>query len=152
MGWINIFGLVFMVIIMIPNVVFALKCRDRFENRQKNKIIEVLEQVGRYGCFAFMLINIPGTWFGWASDEAFALYLIVDAVLVTAYCVIWAVCFKKNSVFRALSLSVIPSVIFLFSGIMSRSVLLMISAIVFAPCHILISYKNAKTDQGVDIK
>ena len=152
MGWINIFGLVFMVIIMIPNVVFALKCRDGFENRQKNKIIEVLEQVGRYGCFAFMLINIPGTWFGWASDEAFALYLIVDAVLVTAYCVIWAVCFKKNSVFRALSLSVIPSVIFLFSGIMSRSVLLMISAIVFAPCHILISYKNAKTDQGVDIK
>ena len=152
MGWINIFGLVFMVIIMIPNVVFALKCRDRFENRQKNKIIEVLEQVGRYGLFAFMLINIPGTWFGWASDEAFALYLIVDAVLVTAYCVIWAVCFKKNSVFRALSLSVIPSVIFLFSGIMSRSVLLMISAIVFAPCHILISYKNAKTDQGVDIK
>lgn len=152
MGWINIFGLVFMVIIMIPNVVFALKCRDRFENRQKIKIIEVLEQVGRYGCFAFMLINIPGTWFGWASDEAFALYLIVDAVLVTAYCVIWAVCFKKNSVFRALSLSVIPSVIFLFSGIMSRSVLLMISAIVFAPCHILISYKNAKTDQGVDIK
>ena len=152
MGWINIFGLVFMVIIMIPNVVFALKCRDGFENRQKNKIIEVLEQVGRYGCFAFMLINIPGTWFGWASDEAFALYLIVDAVLVTAYCVIWAVCIKKNRVFRALSLSIIPSVIFLFSGIMSRSVLLMISAIVFAPCHILISYKNAKTDQGVDIK
>ncbi len=152
MGWINIFGLVFMVIIMIPNVVFALKCRDGFENRQKNKIIEVLEQVGRYGCFAFMVINIPGTWFGFRSDEAFALYLIVDAVLIIAYCVIWAVCFRKNGVFRALSLSVIPSVIFLFSGIMSRSVLLMISAIVFAPCHILISYKNAKTDQGVDIK
>ncbi len=152
MGWINIFGLVFMVIIMIPNVVFALKCRDGFENRQKNKIIEVLEQVGRYGCFAFMVINIPGIWFGFRSDEAFVLYLIVDAVLIIAYCVIWAVCFRKNGVFRALSLSVIPSVIFLFSGIMSRSVLLMISAIVFAPCHILISYKNAKTDQGVDIK
>ena len=152
MGWINIFGLVFMVIIMIPNVVFALKCRDGFENRQKNKIIEVLEQVGRYGCFAFMVINIPGTRFGFRSDEAFALYLIVDALLIIAYCVIWAVCFRKNGVFRALSLSVIPSVIFLFSGIMSRSVLLMISAIVFAPCHILISYKNAKTDQGVDIK
>lgn len=133
MGQINIFGLVFMVIIMIPNVIFALKCKDGFENRWENKAVEVLEQIGRYGCFAFMVINIPKTWFGWASDEAFALYLIVDAVLVTAYCVIWAVCFKKNSVFRALSLSIIPSVIFLFSGIMSRSVLLMISAVVFAP-------------------
>lgn len=145
MGWINIFGLVFMVIIMIPNVIFALKCKDGFENRWENKAVEALEQIGRYGCFAFMVINIPKTWFGWASDEAFALYLIVDAVLVTAYCVIWAVCFKKNSVFRALSLSIIPSVIFLFSGIMSRSVLLMISALIFAPCHILISYKNARS-------
>lgn len=145
MGQINIFGLVFMVIIMIPNVIFALKCKDGFENRWENKFVEVLEQIGRYVCFAFMVINIPKTWFGWASDEAFALYLIVDAVLVTAYCVIWAVCFKKNSVFRALSLSIIPSVIFLFSGIMSRSVLLMISAVVFAPCHILISYKNARS-------
>ena len=145
MGWINIFGLVFMVIIMIPNVIFALKCKDGFGNRWENKFIEVFEQIGRYGCFAFMVINIPKTWFGWTSDEAFALYLIVDAVLVTAYCVIWAVCFKKNSVFRALSLSIIPSVIFLFSGIMSRSVLLMISALIFAPCHILISYKNARS-------
>lgn len=145
MGQINIFGLVFMVIIMIPNVIFALKCKDGFENRWENKAVEVLEQIGRYGCFAFMVINIPKTWFGWASDESFALYLIVDAVLVTAYCVIWAVCFKKNSVFRALSLSIIPSVIFLFSGIMSRSVLLMISALIFAPCHILISYKNARS-------
>lgn len=145
MGQINIFGLVFMVVIMIPNVIFALKCKDGFENRWENKAVEVLEQIGRYGCFAFMVINIPKTWFGWASDEAFALYLIVDAVLVTAYCVIWAVCFKKNSVFRALSLSIIPSVIFLFSGIMSRSVLLMISAVIFAPCHILISYKNARS-------
>lgn len=145
MGQINIFGLVFMVIIMIPNVIFALKCKDGFENRWENKAVEVLEQIGRYGCFAFMVINIPKTWFGWASDEAFALYLIVDAVLVTAYCVIWAVCFKKNSVFRALSLSIIPSVIFLFSGIISRSVLLMISAVIFAPCHILISYKNARS-------
>ncbi len=145
MGWINIFGLVFMVIIMIPNVIFALKCKDGFENKWENKFIEALEQIGRYGCFAFMVINIPKTWFGWASDEAFALYLIVDAVLIIAYCVIWAVCFKKNSVFRALSLSMIPSAIFLFSGIMSRSVLLMISALIFAPCHILISYKNARS-------
>ena len=37
-----------------------------------------------------------------------------------------------------------PSVLFLFSGIMSRSILLIIAAILFAPSHILLSYKNAK--------
>ena len=96
------------------------------------------------GCFGFMIINIPGTWFGWWSDEAFALYLIVDAIFAMFYCGIWIMCFKKNSVFRALALSVIPSILFLFSGIMSRSVLLIIASILFTPSHIVISYRNAK--------
>ena len=91
-----------------------------------------------------MIINIPGTSFGWWSDEAFAIYLIVNIVLVILYCLIWCICFRKNSVFRALSLSIIPSVIFLFSGIMSRSILLIIFSIIFAPSHIMISYYSAK--------
>ena len=144
MEWFNIFGLIFIIIIMIPNIVFAIKCKDGFENKWNNKAVEILEQIGRFGCFGFMIINIPGTWFGWWSDEAFAVYLIVNTVLVLIYCAIWIVCFRKNSVFRALSLSIIPSVIFLFSGIMCRSVLLIVSAVIFAPCHITISYKNIK--------
>ena len=144
MEWFNIFGLVFIIIIMIPNIVFAIKCKDGFENKWNNKAVEILEQIGRFGCFGFMIINIPGTWFGWWSDEAFAIYLVVNAILVLIYCAIWIVCFRKNSAFRALSLSIIPSVIFLFSGIMCRSVILIVSAVIFASCHIAISYKNAK--------
>ena len=144
MEWLNVFGLVMVAVIMIPNMLFAMKCKDGFVNKWNNKSVETVEQIGRFGCFEFMIINIPGTWFGWWSDEAFAVYLVVDAVLVTLYCVIWAVCFRKSSVFRALALSIIPSVLFLFSGIMSRSILLTIAAVLFAPSHILISYQNAK--------
>ena len=54
-------------------------------------------------------------------------------------------CWKKNGVFKALALSILPSVVFLFSGIMSRSILLTVAALLFAPAHILISYQNAKT-------
>ena len=122
----------------------AIKCKDGFDNKWNNKYVEVTEQVGRLGCFGFMIINIPGTWFGWWSDEAFALYLIVDTILVMLYCAIWIICFKKDSVFRALALSIIPSMLFLFSGIMSRSVLLIIASVLFAPSHIVISYKNVK--------
>ena len=78
MEWFNVFGLIFIAVIMIPNVVFAIKCKDGFDNKWNNKYVEVTEQVGRLGCFGSMIINIPGTWFGWWSDEAFALYLIVD--------------------------------------------------------------------------
>lgn len=143
MNWLNIFGLIMVAVIMIPNILFAMKCKDGFVNKWNNKFVETVEQIGRFGCFGFMIINIPGTWSGWWSDEAFAVYL-VDALLVTLYCVIWAICFRKSSVFRALALSIIPSVLFLFSGIMSRSILLTIAAVLFAPSHILISYQNAK--------
>ena len=144
MAWINIFGAVFIAVIMIPNIIYALKCRDGFENKWNNKGVEVVEQIGRFGCFGFMVVNIPGTWFGWWSDEALAMYMIVNVVLIILYCVIWIICFRKNTIFKALALSIIPSVIFMFSGIMSRSVLLVVASLLFAPAHILISYKNAK--------
>ena len=57
---------------------------------------------------------------------------------------IWIICFRKNTIFKVLALSIIPSVIFMFSGIMSRSALLVVASLLFAPAHILISYKNAK--------
>ena len=142
--WINIFGAVFIVVIMVPNIFFSLKCREGFENKWNNKGVEIVEQIGRFGCFGFMVINIPGTWFGWWSDEAFAVYLIANSILIILYCLIWIICFRKNTVFKALALSIIPSVIFTFSGIMSRSVLLIVASLLFAPAHILISYKNVK--------
>lgn len=143
MEYVNIFGIAFMAIIMIPNIIFAVRNKEGFNNKWKNRFAEITEQIGRLGCFAFMIINIPRTWFGWWSEEGFVLYLIGDSLLVIAYCVIWCICFNKNSLFRALSLSIIPSVLFMFSGIMSRSVLLVISSLLFAPSHIMISYKNA---------
>lgn len=142
MEWFNLFGLIFMVLIMIPNILFAIRCKEGFVNGWHNRFVELLEQIGRFGCFGFMVFNIPGTCFGWWSEAAFAVYLIADGFLVLLYCLLWMILWKKNNLFRALSLSVIPSVLFLFSGVMSRSILLTLSALLFAPCHILISYKN----------
>lgn len=144
MSWLNPFGLVFMAAILVPNLIFAVKCKDGFENKWHNSFVEAVEQIGRFGCFGFMLFNIPGTWFGWWSEEAFAVYLVTDALLVVLYCLIWIICFRKSSMFRALALSILPSILFLFSGIMTRSVLLTIAALLFAPAHIAISYRNAK--------
>ena len=145
MSFINPFGLIFMIFIMIPNIIFAIKVKDGFENCNQNKVVEILEQIGRYGCFAFMIFNLPFCHFGFPSNEIFALYLIVNSILIFAYCMIWIFLFNKNMLFKAISLSVLPSVIFLFSGILSRDILLIISALIFAPCHIFISCKNSLT-------
>ncbi|MBQ7579996.1 MAG: hypothetical protein IJU39_01665 [Clostridia bacterium] len=148
MEWFNVFGLVFTAVILTPNVVFAIKHKGKTGDRQNNRIIEVFEQIGRYGCMLFMVFNVPGTFFGWRSGESFALYLIVDSVLVVSYCVLWAVLWNKDGFFKSLSLSAIPSVLFLFSGIMSNSVLLIFSSLLFAPMHIYISLKNTKPTPG----
>ena len=151
MEWFNPFGLVFITIIMIPNIVFAIRCKDGFTNNYRNKTVELVEQIGRFGCFGFMIFNVPGTWFGWASNESFALCLILDALLVALYCILWIVCWKKNGVFKALALSILPSAVFLISGITSRSILLILAALLFAPSHILISYQNAKNIREGDV-
>lgn len=143
MAWLNPFGLMFMVAVMVPNVIFALRCRGGFGHWWRSRPVEALEQIGRFGCLGFMVVNLPGTWFGWWSDEAFAVYLVVDSLLVLLYCAVWVVCWKKPGLFRSLALSVLPACLFLFSGIMSRSVPLIVSALLFGPAHILLSFKNA---------
>ena len=132
-----------MLVIMIPNIIFAIKNKDSFENLWTNRLVETFEQIGRFGCFGLMVLIVPGCGFGFSSDKAFLWYLVIDVILTAAYCLIWIICFKKNSVFRALALSIIPSLLFLISGILSQYWPLIVATIIFAPCHITISYKNA---------
>ncbi len=150
MEWLNLFGLVFTAVLMIPNIVFALRHKGEFVHTRGNKAAETVEQIGRFGCIAFMIVNIPGTWFGCWSDEVFAVYLMADAALALVYCAAWVALRKKRNVFRALVLSALPAALFLLSGVLMRSVPLIVSALLFAPAHILISYTNAEKPQKND--
>ena len=58
-------------------------------------------------------------------------------------CLGWIVFWKEDSIRKSLYLSIIPSLLFIESGIISGNILLLIFAVIFAPCHILISYMNA---------
>lgn len=144
MNWFNYYGAIFIVIMMIPNIIFCIKCKEELINHWDNKAVEIMEQIGRFSCFGLMIINIPGTYYGLWFDNALLVYIIIDSLLLTVYSIIWIIYFKKNSIFKALFLSIIPSIIFLFSGIMFSSILLIIAAVIFASAHITISYKNAK--------
>lgn len=143
MEWFNIWGLVIVCGLMIPNVIFALRQKGSFESNYRNKWIELAEQMGRLGCIAFMIFPIPHRELGWSSEQAFIIYLLVDAMGLALYYAIWLLCRDKHNRFKALSLSMIPSTIFLFSGVMCGSLGLIVSAVIFATTHIWISYKNA---------
>ena len=42
MEWINFYGIIFIAVIMVPNIIYAIKCKEGFENRWNNKIVEII--------------------------------------------------------------------------------------------------------------
>lgn len=140
MDWFNYYGLIIMAIIMIPNIIYAIRHRDDAEKRYHNRAVEAAEQIGRYGCMICMVINIPHTYFGFWFQNGLAVYLAANGGFCMAYCLFWI---KRSAKVRALSLSILPTCMFLGSGILLASVPLIAFALVFGPAHIFISYKTA---------
>ena len=147
MSWFNFIGLIFVAVILIPNIIFAAKNKDGFQKFYQNKFVEFFEQIGRFGCFITMFLTPPFLNLGFKIYGAKTAYIITGAVLVVLYCLGWIVFGRENSVRKSLALSIIPSVLFLESGLLSLNFPLIILSLIFAPCHIIISYKNAKATE-----
>ncbi len=142
MGWFNYYGLIVMAIIMIPNIIYAVKHKNDGAE-YCNRAVETAEQIGRYGCFIFMIFNVPYTYFNFWFDHALTVYLSVNGALCLIYLLFWIVCRKQNGLLKALSLSILPTVIFLFDGILLLNVPLITLSVLFGIFHIFISCKNA---------
>ena len=142
MGWFNYYGIAIVAVILIPNIISAIVDKGSFENSYNNKAVLISEQIGRYGCMAFMVFNIPYAYFNFWFDSALNAYLIVNGALLVLYIIGWVIFGKGRKAIKMLWLSITPTLIFLFSGIMLLSVPLIIFAVVFGIGHITISYKN----------
>ena len=142
MGWFNYYGLIAVVIIMLPNIISAVLDKGAFENKYKNIPIVISEQIGRYGCMVFIIFNIPYTYFGFWFDCALTVYLSVNGTLLALYLLGWIIFRKGRCKAKMLWLSITPAVIFLFSGIMELSIPLIICSIIFGIGHITVSYMN----------
>ncbi len=142
-SWLNVFGLIFVILLLIPNIIYAVKYRD-VENLCKNKVINVLEQIGRYGSMFLMVFNIGIAEFGFASTNAFLIYFLGSILLMLAYWIIWIIFFARQSMWNRMALAIIPTLLFLLSGCTLRHILLIITAIVFGIGHIYVTYINAK--------
>ena len=142
MSWLNYYGLIAVVAILLPNIIVAIVDKSSFENKFDNKAILAVEQIGRYCSMAFMVFNIPFTYFDFWFENAFAVYLIVGGCLLLFYYLGWIIFRKNNCTAKMIWLSVTPTVLFLFCGIMLVSIPLIISAVLFGVGHITVSYNN----------
>lgn len=141
-GWINVFGAVIVILMLIPNIVYALRNRDG-KNLCANRVMNVTEQVGRYACIVLMWLPLLVWKFGFQSVFEMLLYLFGNGALLLAYWIVFFRHMRKRSAAKALTLAVLPSCIFLMSGILLRHWLLAGFAVLFAIGHIYVTLKNA---------
>lgn len=143
MEWFNYIGLIFVVLLLIPNIVFVLKNRA-VQNKNYNKTLEIFEQVGRYGSMFFMILNIPYLAFGYYFAYGQIVYIAINSFLIFAYYLSWIVFWKKDCLAKSLLLSVVPSCLFIVSGVLIANLPLIVFAILFTVFHVLISIKDLK--------
>lgn len=148
--WINIMGIAIVVLILLPNIVYAVKFRG-VTNKCTNKIMNLLEQIGRYGAMIFMVFNIGLVEFGFPSVGAFLIYLIGNVALLLAYWIIWLLYFANQKPWKSMALAIIPTMIFFISGVTLLHIPLIICAVIFGVGHIYVTYKNTKASSVKEI-
>ncbi len=140
-GWISLWGTLIIVIMMVPNLIYARKSQGE-ENNNSNLALSIIEQVGRYASMLLMVVPI-GVWkFGFSSTELLLVYLLGNAALLTGYLVGWIFYFRRRTFWRGMLLAILPAGIFLLSGLCLKHCLLVGAALIFALGHITITYRN----------
>ena len=141
-GWINVFGAAVVALLLIPNIVYALKNRGE-QNRCSNRAMVLLEQIGRYACIVLMWLPLLQWKFGFANEAAMAAYLLGNALLLAAYWTVYALYFKRRTRARAMTLAVLPACTFLLSGVTLRHWLLVCAAALFAAAHVYVTCRSS---------
>ena len=139
--WINLFGLVIVMIMLVPNTIYTLKFRNQ-KNKCENKIMNILEQIGRYSSMIFMVFTFGQAEFAFTSLGRFMVYFIGNFTLLAIYLIVWILYFIKQKSWKRMTLAIVPSLIFLVSGITLGNIMLVISGGIFAVSHSYVTYKN----------
>ena len=146
-GWINVFGAGIVVLMLIPNIVYAVRNRGE-RNLCKNRFMNVIEQIGRYACIVLMWLPLLVQKFGFASVLGLLMYLVGNGLLLIAYWIVFCFHMHKRSKASALTLAILPSCIFMMSGLLLRHWLLVGFAVLFAVGHITVTLQNAKAEES----
>lgn len=139
-GWINIFSAGIVILIMIPNIIYAVKHKQTGAEKEIPQCLSICEQIGRYGCVALMCLPLFVWKFGFGSVEELLVYLIVTVMLLLGYYLFWVKYTRKKTLTTAMVLAVIPTTLFLLSGILLNHWTLVAFAVLFGAAHCKITY------------
>lgn len=141
--WIRFSGFVIVFLILLPNLLYALRGSHQAQHTQ-SRLLNLLEQIGRYGCMALMVFPFGAASYGFSSVFSMLVYFLGNAILLLLYWILWFLYFRKVTFTGSIALAVVPTLIFLLSGITLRHTALILSALLFGYAHIRITYTSVR--------
>lgn len=140
---INIFGSIIVIIMLIPNIIYGIRSKN-IQTRNKNKIVNIIEQTGRYASMTLMVLPLFVWKFGFSNVFMMLVYIFGNGILLITYWIVWIFYFKRQTYNRAMTLAIVPTIIFLLSGLTLSHYALIVAAVLFGVGHIYVTHQNNK--------
>ncbi len=138
---INIFGSIIVIIMLIPNIIYGLRSKN-IQTKNKNKIMNIIEQIGRYASMTLMVLPLFVWKFGFSNVFMMLVYIFGNGILLITYLIVWIFYFKRQTYSRAMTLAIVPTIIFLLSGLTLSHYALIVAAVLFGVGHIYVTHNN----------
>ena len=143
-------GLIYLLMLFIPNIIWSKNQPIDYDNTQENKILLLFERVGQVCCTCSVLIFSD---FNIAPFSAWSLWLIASFLLMILYEICWIRYFTneytEENFYRSfcgipVPLASLPVMAFLLLGIYGKVIWLIASAIILGIGHIEIHIQHLK--------
>ena len=141
-GWINWINTAAVVCLILINLLVAIKgLSDSFKS--KFLVVNIFEQIGRYGCMALMIFPIfADNWkFGFKSVTEMLIWICLTVVLLVIYSILWGRK-ARGGAGVLYGLAIVPVILFLMNGILLRHPALMAASLVFGIFHFITVKEN----------
>lgn len=130
-----------LILLLLPNI-FWTKRLPPPKGPQPALWLQVLEQLGRYGCMLLMVVPLFVGKFGFFSVGAMLVCFGGCLLLLALYWASWAAALKTGAPWTLWALAVLPCCLFLLCGITLHHWALVAAALVFAAAHLAITQKR----------
>lgn len=143
-------GLIYLLMLFIPNIVWSRKLPADYKTAQENKVLLFFERAGQICCTCSVLIF---TDYNISPFSAWSIWLIASFLLMLLYEVCWIRYFTnehmEKNFYRSflgipIPLASLPVTAFLLLGIYGKVIWLIVSSIILGIGHIGIHLQHLK--------
>ncbi len=135
----SFYGLIVMILMLIPNIIYALLTRG--QAKKAVSVPAIIENIGKFGSIVTMAYTFGFTTVENLPRNKLAVWILCITVLLEVYFVFWLIYYLKGKLF-SIPLSTIPCAVFILTGIITVNIPLICFAAVFAVFHICDNIKN----------